>query len=111
MREDGTRSVRAAKAVVTALGLVLVSLGIAATGALLLFVASARGDRDWAGSGTTVTTFAVAAGWTVVAGASAIRVSRRPRSRTIWLAGLSCVALGAVPTAVVAVDLLLLLPR
>jgi hypothetical protein len=93
------------------LGLVLISLGIAGAGALLLFVALARGGRDWAGSETTFTVLAVAAGWTALAGGYAVWLSRRTRRRTIWLAGLSCVALGAVPAAVVAVDLLFLLPH
>jgi len=62
-------------------------------------------------SGTTFTVFAVAAGWTMLAGGFAVWSSRRTRSRTIWLAGLPCVALGAVPTAVVAVELFFLLPR
>ncbi|MEV6647962.1 hypothetical protein [Amycolatopsis sp. NPDC051371] len=93
------------------LGLVLISLGIAAAGALLLFAFLARGGRDWAGSETTFTMFAAAAGWTVLAGGFAVWLSRGTRSRTIWLAGLSCVALGAVPTVIVAVDLLFLLPR
>jgi hypothetical protein len=100
-----------AKTVVTTLGFALIALGIAATGALLLLLALTHGSRDWADSGTTFTLFAVAAGWTMLAGGFAVWSSRRTRSRTIWLAGLPCVALGAVPTAIVAVDLLFLLPR
>lgn len=100
-----------AKTVVMTLGFVLIALGIAATGALLLLLALSRGGRDWASSGTTFTLFALAAGWTILAGGFAVWSSRRTRSRTIWLAGLPCVALGAVPTAIVAVDLLFLLPR
>jgi hypothetical protein len=111
VQDDSARNTRVAKTVVMTLGFVLIALGIAATGALLLLLALARGSRDWAGSGTTFTLFAVAAGWTTLAGGFAVWSSRRTRSRTIWLAGLPCVALGAVPTAIVAVDLLFLLPR
>ncbi|MEV6823543.1 hypothetical protein [Amycolatopsis sp. NPDC051102] len=93
------------------LGITLIALGIAAAGALLLLLALTRNSRDWAGSGTTFTLFAVAAGWTMLAGGFAVRSSRRTRSRTIWLAGLPCVALGAVPAAIVAVDVLFFLPR
>jgi len=78
-----------------------------AAGALILFVALARGGRDWAGAEPTFTVLAAAAGWTVLAGGSAVWLSRRTR----WLAGLSCLAFGAVPAAAVAVDLLFLLPR
>jgi hypothetical protein len=111
VREDDARNGRVAKTVVLASGLVLIALEVAAVGALLLLFALAHGGRDWAASGTTFTVLAVAAGWTVLAGGVAVRLSRRARSRTGWLAGLPCVALGAVPTAIVAVDLLFVLPR
>lgn len=111
VQEDSARSVRVAKTVVMTLGFVLIALGIVAAGALLLLLALARGDRDWAGSETTFTMFAAGSGWTVLTGGFAVWLSRRTRSRTIWLAGLPCIALGSVPAAVVAVDLLFLLPR
>jgi hypothetical protein len=100
-----------ARAVVTTSGLVLIALGVVASGALLLFFALAHGGRDWAGSEATFTMFIAGAGWTVLAGGFAMWVSRRTRSRTIWLAGLPCIALGAIPAAIVAVDLLFLLPH
>ncbi|GHG31307.1 MULTISPECIES: hypothetical protein [Amycolatopsis] len=72
-----------------------------------ILLAATRGSQDWADSGTTFTLLS----WTVLAGGFAVWSSRLTRSRTIWLAGLPCVALGAMPTAIVAVDLLFLLPR
>jgi hypothetical protein len=111
VQDDSAGNVRVAKTVVMTLGFVLIALGTAAAGAVLLLFALARGGRDWAESGATFTLFAVAAGWTMVAGGFAVWSSRRTRSRTIWLAGLPCVVLGAVPTAIVAVDVLFLLPR
>jgi hypothetical protein len=93
------------------LGIVLIALGIAAAGALLLFLALAGGGRDWADAEATFAVLVVAAAWTVLAGGVAVWLSRRTSSRTIWLTGLPCLALGAVPAAVLAVDLLFLLPR
>ncbi|WP_290061867.1 hypothetical protein [Amycolatopsis solani] len=94
MRDD----VRVAKTVVMALGFVLIALGVAAGGALLLLAALASGGRDWVGAGPAFTLFAAAAAWTVLAGGLAVWSARRA-SR---LAGLFCVVLGAVPAAVVA---------
>jgi hypothetical protein len=111
VRADHARSVRVAKTVVMTLGIVLIALGIAAVGALLLFLALAGGGRDWAGAEATFAVLVVASAWTVSAGGVAVWLSRRTSGRTIWLAGLPCLALGAVPAAVVAVDLLFLLPR
>ncbi|MFJ7215971.1 hypothetical protein [Amycolatopsis sp. NPDC098790] len=111
MRDDGARSVGVARAVVMTSGLVLIALGVVASGALLLFFALAHGGRDWAGSEATFTMFIGGAGWTLLAGGLAVCVSRRTRGRTTWLAGLSCIALGSIPAAIVAVDLLFLLPH
>ncbi|MBE1498186.1 hypothetical protein H4696_005286 [Amycolatopsis lexingtonensis] len=84
-----------------ALGCVLIALGIAAGGALLLIAGLASGGRDWAGSGPLFAWFVAAVAWTVLAGGAAVWAARRKS----WLAGLPCVVLGAVPAAVVAVTL------
>ncbi|WP_410671421.1 hypothetical protein [Amycolatopsis sp. cmx-4-68] len=105
MHGDDTR---VAQVVISVLGGFLVAVGVAAAGALLLLIALAHGHRDWTTAGGTFTVFGAGTAWTVIAGVAAIRVSRRTRARTIWLTGLPCVALGAVPAAVVATGLLLL---
>jgi hypothetical protein len=98
VHEDDTR---VAKVVISVLGGFLVAVGVAAAGALLLLIALARGHRDWTGAGGTFAVFGLATAWTILAGVAAIRAARRSRARTIWLTGLPCVALGAVPAAVV----------
>ncbi|MEV6900405.1 hypothetical protein [Amycolatopsis sp. NPDC051372] len=110
MREDNVRSEPVAKIVITVLGGLLVALGFAAAAGLVFLMALTRSNRDFADSGGTFTMFGLAAAWTILAGTAAIWASRRARTRAIWLAGLPCVALGAVPPAVVAVDVLFLIP-
>ncbi|WP_432850466.1 hypothetical protein ACQPXB_07960 [Amycolatopsis sp. CA-161197] len=110
MREDDGRTERVAGIVITALGGFLIALGVAAAMGLAFLMSLAHSNRDFAGSGGTFTAFGLAAAWTILAGAAAIRVSRRARARTVWLAGLPCIALGAVPAAVVAVDVVFLIP-
>jgi hypothetical protein len=105
-----TWSGRVARVVIMTLGAVLMALGVAAAGALLLVIALARSNnRDWAGSGSIFTAFGLAAAWTVLAGAAAVWSSRRTSTLTIWLTGLPSVTLGAAPAAFVAFDLLFLI--
>ncbi|MEU7791102.1 hypothetical protein [Amycolatopsis sp. NPDC049159] len=87
-----------ARTVVVALGFVLIALGVAAGGALLLIAGLASGGRDWTGSGAMFTAAAVAVGWTVPAGGLAVWSARR---RASWGAGLACVVLGLAPALVV----------
>ncbi|MET7998221.1 hypothetical protein ABZU76_45805 [Amycolatopsis sp. NPDC005232] len=110
MREDNVRSERVAKIVITVLGGFLVALGVSAAAGLVFLMALAHSNRDFAGSGGMFTTFGLAAAWTILGGAAAIQASRRARTRAIWLTGLPCLTLGAVPAAVVAVDVLFLIP-
>ncbi|WP_439377216.1 hypothetical protein [Amycolatopsis lexingtonensis] len=97
MRDGG----HVARAVVMALGCILIALGVAAGGAVLLIAGLASGGRDWAGSGPLFAWSAGAAAWLVLAGGAGVWAARRKS----WLAGLPCVVLGAVPAVVVAVAL------
>ncbi|MEV4603863.1 hypothetical protein AB0K15_41615 [Amycolatopsis sp. NPDC049253] len=111
MHKAKSRSERVARVVIMILGAILMALGVAAGGALVLVIALAQSNnRDWAGSGSIFTAFGLAAAWTVLAGAAAVWSSRRTNTPAIWLTGLPSVTLGAAPAAFVAFDLLFLIP-
>ncbi|MEQ0562312.1 hypothetical protein ABJI51_24780 [Amycolatopsis sp. NEAU-NG30] len=85
------------RAAVTALGGLLVALGVAAGGALLLLFALTRGQRDWTGSGGTFAVLGAAAAWTALAGTVAVWTARRADGRMLLRAGVPCLVLGAAP--------------
>jgi hypothetical protein len=101
----------AGRAVVTVLGGLLIALGVAAGGALLLLFALTRGQRDWTDSGGTFAVLGAAVAWTMLAGAVAVRTARRADGRMLLWAGVPCLILGAAPAVAAAVDLFALLPN
>ncbi|MFE3175894.1 hypothetical protein ACFXPA_14980 [Amycolatopsis sp. NPDC059090] len=96
------RDIRAARTVILVLGLALIALGIAAVCGLLFVLALSRGGQGWVNADAAFTTFAAGSVWTLLAGGFAVWLSRRMYSRTLWPAGLFCVALGAVPVVLAA---------
>lgn len=102
MPDDSRRNFRTARTVILVLGLALITLGIAAVCGLLFIVALSRGGQGWVNAGAAFAMFATGAVWTMLAGGFAVWLSRRMYSRTLWPAGLFCVALGAVPVVLAA---------
>ncbi|MGW4397110.1 hypothetical protein ACWEHA_17635 [Amycolatopsis nivea] len=106
MPDDSGRDIRAARTVVLVLGLALVALGVAAVCGLLFVLALSRGGQGWVNAEAAFAMFAAGAVWTLLAGGFAVWLSRRMYSRTLWPAGLFCVALGAIPVVLAAAGVL-----